>query len=210
MVWLPGLDEKPFSLLDHDPIAFTIAAVGPLSRALHTLGPGDKLWLRGPLGTGFALRPDNGGGHLMVGGGYGVAPLLFLAKRAAARGERARAVIGARTAAELLLVEQFEQMVEAVALTTEDGTAGQTGVVTDAVRRLLDSDPPDALYACGPHGMLHALQAQCRSSSLPAQLSWEAYMRCGIGLCGSCEHEGRLVCTDGPVLYYAEPTSESG
>jgi len=58
----------------------------------------------------------------------------------------------------------------------------------------------DTLYGCGPHGMLEALEVLCRRYRVPGQLSWEAYMRCGIGLCGSCEHRGRLLCVDGPVL----------
>ena len=91
-------------------------------------------------------------------------------------------------------------------MTTEDGSAGRRGLVTVAVEPLLAAGAVDALYACGPHGMLRALKALCRQYGVPGQLSWEAYMRCGIGLCGSCEHEGMLLCVDGPVL---EVTSAS-
>ncbi len=80
------------------------------------------------------------------------------------------------------------------------GSAGEAGRVTDPVGRWLADDPPSTLYACGPHGMLAALQRQAAAAAVPAQLSWEAYMRCGIGICGSCEHDGRLLCADGPVL----------
>lgn len=197
MLWLPGLDEKPFSLMDTDPVTFTIAAVGPFTRALHRLAAGDTVWCRGPLGTPFTLRGDD---HLLVGGGYGVAPLLLLARRALAAGHRVRTVIGARTAADLLLVEEAAAAGAVVAVTTDDGSAGTKGRVTDIVGRWLDDDPPTALYACGPHAMLAALDAQAARAGVPAQLSWEAYMRCGIGICGSCEHEGMLLCADGPVL----------
>ena len=66
----------------------------------------------------------------------------------------------------------------------------------------------DGLYACGPHGMLTALEDLARRYAIPAQLSWEAYMRCGLGLCGSCEHDGRLLCRDGPVLREVITTRE--
>lgn len=202
MLWLPGLDEKPFSILDTDPLSFTIAAVGPFTRALHRMAPGERVWLRGPFGRPF--RPG-GRDHLLVGGGYGVAPLLLLARRALARGERVRTVIGARTASELLLVEATRSLGVDVRVTTDDGSAGVQGRVTAAVAPLLaGEDAPDGLYACGPHPMLEALRGLAADRGLPAQLSWEAYMRCGVGICGSCEHEGMLLCADGPVLDEAD------
>lgn len=201
MLWLPGLDEKPFSLRSAAPLAFTIAAVGPFSRAVHSLQPGDRIWFRGPFGRGFKLR---GRDHLMVGGGYGVAPLLYLAQMAQAHGDRVRMVIGARVAADLLLTKGFHAFGAEVHLAIEDGSGGgqarvTQGRVTDVVGPLIATDRPATLYACGPHGMLDALAAQSAAAQLPAQLAWEAYMRCGIGICGSCEHGGRLVCADGPV-----------
>lgn len=197
MLWLPGLDEKPFSLRDHRPLAFTVAAVGPFSRALHRLGPGDRVWWRGPFGRGFHLIGDD---HLLVGGGYGVAPLLLLARQALARGHRVRTVIGARGADDLALVEATRAAGAQVVVTTDDGSAGLRGRVTDAVGPMLAADPPATLYACGPHPMLAALEAQAGAAGVKAQLSWEAYMRCAIGICGSCEHHGLLLCADGPVL----------
>ena len=83
MAWLPGVDEKPFSIAADDPLALMVVAVGPMSEALHRLGVGDRVWIRGPLGQGFRLPDDPGSKRmLLVGGGYGVAPLLFLARRA--------------------------------------------------------------------------------------------------------------------------------
>lgn len=197
MLWLPGLDEKPFSLLDSDPLSFTIAAVGPFTRALHTLAPGDRLWFRGPFGAGFTPR---GGDHLLVGGGYGAAPLLLLAREMLAGGGRVRVVLGARTADELLLVQAVRDAGAEVHVTTDDGSVGTRGRVTDVVGPMLVADRPDTLYACGPHPMLHALEALSLEHALDTQLSWEAYMRCAIGICGSCEHDGLLLCADGPVL----------
>ncbi len=205
MLWLPGLDEKPFSFMADDPVAFTIAAVGPFSRALHRLTAGDKVWVRGPLGRGFRPTPEAGSAHLLVGGGYGVSPLVFLARRMRGTGARVGAVVGARTSKEVLLTKELGLAGARVTVTTEDGSLGEKGMVTDVVQPVLRDEPPAMLYACGPHGMLRALTALCGRFDIPAQMSWEAYMRCGIGLCGSCEHQGKLVCADGPVLEYEPP-----
>ena len=100
MVWLPGVDEKPFSLVSADPVTLTIARVGPFTEAVHRLKAGDTIWVRGPLGRPFALPdariPRPGSRILMVAGGYGVAPLYFLAQRARAAGWHVSVVIGAR------------------------------------------------------------------------------------------------------------------
>jgi len=197
MAWLPRFDEKPFSLVDDDPVTISVAAVGPFTRLLHRLDVGDRVWLRGPLGRGFELAGER---LLAVGGGYGVAPISFLTRRATAAGRTVAAVIGARSAADLAFVERLAREGATVSVTTEDGSAGRQGLVTDVVAPMLAAGGWDGLYACGPDGMLRALEALARQHHIPAQLSWEAYMRCGIGLCGSCEHDGRLLCLEGPVL----------
>lgn len=200
MAWLPGVDEKPFSLAAANPAALTIAAVGPFSRAIHALREGDSLWLRGPLGRGFHLPEKMDGTLVLVGGGYGAAPLKFLAERAIARGIPVAAIIGARSAEQLLLVDKLATLGVTVIPTTEDGSAGRRGLVTDALRDMLAKSVTGLVCACGPAGMLHAVRAECASAGVPVQLSWEAHMRCGIGLCGSCETgNGWLTCLDGPV-----------
>jgi dihydroorotate dehydrogenase electron transfer subunit len=203
MLWLPGLEEKPFSLANDDPVMLTVARVGPFTRALHELRVGDQLWLRGPLGHGFT---NLGRRAVLVGGGYGVAPLAFLARRLKVAGVVLTAIVGARTAEDVILVQRFERLGVPVMVTTEDGSKGICGLVTDAVEPLLARGEADIVYACGPNGMLEALIPLCRRYGVPAQLSWEAYIRCGMGLCGSCERPdpagrdtGWLVCRDGPV-----------
>jgi dihydroorotate dehydrogenase electron transfer subunit len=205
MAWLPNLDEKPFSLAEASPVSLTIAAVGPFSRAVHQLQVGDRLWVRGPLGRGFQLPVHSEGGKkiLLVGGGYGVAPLHFLAKQALAVGHQVAMIIGARNSANLLLVDAFQELGVPLWLTTEDGSTGRQGLVTEAMVPVL-ADPqmkPDLVYACGPTGMLVAIANVCRTEDVPFQVSWEAHMRCAIGLCGSCEvGPGWLICLDGPVF----------
>jgi dihydroorotate dehydrogenase electron transfer subunit len=228
MAWLPGVDEKPFSLAHADPVILTVAAVGPFSRALHDLAAGDCIWLRGPLGRGYTIPqtrwsssdsvsrphalPARGSSDsvsrshtLLLGGGYGVAPLRFLAERLLCAGHAASMIIGARSAADLLLVDAFEAMDVRLWLATEDGSAGLRGLATDAIELALAAAPAETamVYACGPTGMLRAIAGICHTRNLPVQLSWEAHMRCGIGLCGSCEvGDGWLTCLDGPVFSF--------
>lgn len=204
MAWLPGFEEKPFSLAEADPVALTVARVGPFSSALHTLAPGDRLWIRGPLGQGFVLE---GRRALLVGGGYGVAPLAFLAREAIAHGMAVTAIIAARRAEDVLYVARFQALGARVGVATEDGSLGEQGQAPEVVRRRLEAERYDVLYGCGPEGMLESLRALAAAFGIPAQLSHEAYMRCGIGLCGSCERDGRLLCLEGPVLRFPAPVS---
>jgi dihydroorotate dehydrogenase electron transfer subunit len=108
-------------------------------------------------------------------------------------------VIGARTAIDVVFAERFAALGARVVVTTDDGSRGQQGVATDAARRLVGEADYQALYACGPEPMLAAVERLARDYRLPAQLSYERYMRCGFGVCGSCAQQGWLVCRDGPV-----------
>jgi dihydroorotate dehydrogenase electron transfer subunit len=200
MTWVPGLDEKPLSVAWPDPLTLTVAAVGPTSQALQALKPGDHAGWRGPYGHGY--RIDASRPALLVGGGYGAAPLYFLADRMLAQGVPVTVALGARRDEDLILVDRFRARGATVLLATEDGSAGVTGYVTVAVEQYLaeQADRPPALYACGPEGMLVALHRICKAHALPGQLSVERYMKCGFGLCGQCALDDMLVCTDGPVL----------
>jgi dihydroorotate dehydrogenase electron transfer subunit len=219
MIWLPGVDERPYSVAGDAPFLLTVAQVGPLSAALCALKPGDHVWARGPLGRGFTL---GGRKILLAGGGYGVAPLLFLARRARAAGIEVTACIGARTAADVLLAGAFEAAGAEVRVATEDGALGVKGLIMIALEAAIAAARPDGVYACGPTRMLEAVDRLCEVHGLPRQLSWEAHMRCGIGLCGSCElpdphepgaplnglpHRAWLACLDGPVSQGASPTT---
>jgi len=197
MVWLPGIGERPFSLMDDDPASLTVARVGPFTSALCELAPGDRLWLRGPYGSGFELV---GRRHLLVGGGCGAVPLALLAKVARARGHQVIAALGARTADLLMLRWRFEALGCQVMVATEDGSVGHHGTVLDAVQQLLDDRWPDGVYTCGPEPMLRAVASHVDTVGLPCWVSMERAMKCGIGVCGSCHFGDRLVCRDGPVF----------
>jgi dihydroorotate dehydrogenase electron transfer subunit len=199
MVWVPRLDEKPFCVAGDAPLTLTVRRVGPLTEELHELHPGGRLWVRGPFGHGFSARA---GRLLLVGGGYGAAPLGFLCSRAALSGASAVLAVGARSAADLLIPRSAHEHAAAIHTATEDGSSGLRGLVTGLAGDLLERERFDRVCACGPNSMLDAVAAIARAAGIPAELSFERYMRCGIGVCGSCEREGRLVCSDGPVFRY--------
>lgn len=208
MAWLPRFDEKPFSLVDSDPLTLMVTAVGPFTNLLHELGPGDPLWIRGPFGNGYRL-PRPGLRAAFVGGGYGVAPLLWLARAWRHQLAALTVIVGAGTAADLLYLDRFSSLQDSAGnnsvaiellMCTEDGSGGATGLVTDLLAVPLAAGGLDLLCACGPHGMLEAVNRLGQKHRVQRQLSWEAYMRCAIGICGSCELNGSVLCLDGPVL----------
>jgi len=197
MAWLPGVGERPFSLMDDDPISLAVARVGPFTHALCALEPGDRLWLRGPYGHGFELV---GHRHLLVGGGSGAAPLALLARLARSQGHEIIAALGARTSDLLMLRWRFQALGCRLVVATDDGSVGCQGTVLDAVQELLDDGWPDAVYACGPEPMLVAVAHRAEELSLPCWVSMERVMKCGLGVCGTCHFGDRLVCRDGPVF----------
>ncbi|MEM4634026.1 MAG: dihydroorotate dehydrogenase electron transfer subunit [Candidatus Anstonellaceae archaeon] len=193
MVWLPGFDEKPYSLADSNPVTISVGAVGPFSRKLASLKKGDKVWLRGPYGRGFELK---GKKILLVGGGYGFAPLRFLAKVANAKKVEAVAICGARTKNLLMKPAACKTI-----FTTQDGSKGIKGNVLDGMR-LLEKQKFDVVYTCGPEKMMEAVAREAKKNGADCQLLLERYMKCGIGVCGHCACGDKLVCFDGPRFGY--------
>jgi dihydroorotate dehydrogenase electron transfer subunit len=198
MVWLPGVDEKPFSLVEADPVTLTVVQVGPFTERLRRLQAGQTLYLRGPLGNGFSLAGER---PLLIAGGCGAAPLALLAKRLRQAGRAVTVALGAATRDELLLADRFRALGACVQVSTEDGSSGRRGLVTELAAERLASREHDRVYACGPAAMLPTVEDLCRAHGVPGELSWEAHMRCAIGVCGSCDRgDGLLVCRDGPVF----------
>ena len=196
MLWIPGLDEKPFAIVARDPLTLTVAAVGPFSRALHGLQPGDRVGWRGPFGRGFDLTGT--GEALLIGGGYGVAALYFAAEELHKQRVPVTLAVGGRTAQDLLFQERARSLGIRFETATEDGSQGTRGFVTDAVREMIERKP--RVLACGPEAILVAVMKQALAKNLRTQLSVERYMKCGFGICGQCTLSGKLVCQDGPVF----------
>jgi dihydroorotate dehydrogenase electron transfer subunit len=206
--------RRPFSVLGVDPEAGTFSlflkAIGPGTRALAGLAPGELAQCLGPLGRPFtAPAPDHEA--LLVAGGYGIAPFHLFAEERRRAGGRARVFYGGRTAADLQVQQPFAAMGIPLVAATDDGSLGHHGRVTEAVERYLDTTPgPVTLYACGPDAMLHAVARLAARRGLPAQVSLDPWMGCGIGTCLGCvvwiqsraepRPRYRCACTEGPVF----------
>ena len=180
---------------------FLLEDVGPGTGRLGELGPGEPLSLVGPLGVGFC-PPAPGTEPLLVGGGIGTAPLLCLDDELrAAGGPPAPVILGFRSAVH---AEAAGLFAGETTVTTDDGSAGRAGLVTEPLLERLEQGPPATVYACGPPPMLEAVRALCAARGVSAQLALESGMACGFGACFGCvvaTREGYIrVCVDGPVV----------
>lgn len=191
--------RRPFSIHDvaGDRIAVLYRVVGDGSRALATLPAGSPVDAIGPLGQPFRIAPSRP--PLVVAGGIGIAPLQFLLRRMTARGLRPRLLYGCQTRRALL-----PHLPVPRAVTTDDGSCGERGLVTAALARAIGRRPGAAVYACGPWPMLRETARLCRDRGVPCQVSLEARMACGVGACQGCVVKGTAgyltVCHDGPVF----------
>jgi dihydroorotate dehydrogenase electron transfer subunit len=207
--WGAGADERPylpraFSFLraQGGELSFMLEDVGPGTRRLARLEAGDELWLTGPLGEPFRA-PPGGRRALLAGGGVGVPPLSAWMRALTSAGAEVRALLGFRDehhAAGAALMPDGP-----VEVSTDDGSVGHHGLVTELLAAALDADDHAVVYACGPPAMLEAVRALCAARGVPAQLALEAGMACGFGACYGCVvplRDGGYVrlCIDGPVL----------
>lgn len=190
--------RRPISVCDWTDSSMTllVRAVGKGTMALQAMVRGEKLDILTGLGNGFSA--DVRDGAILVGGGIGIAPLFGLARRLMARGAAAPvAVLGFRSAADVFYVEEFRALGCEVLVSTEDGSVGTKGFVTDILK---DLAAVRYVYACGPMPMLRAV-----AKAVPeGQYSLEARMGCGFGACMGCTIETpdgpKRVCVDGPVF----------
>lgn len=175
---------------------------------LAGLERGAPLNVVGPLGRPFAL-PREPVGCVLVGGGYGAAPLIALAEQLRARGCRVDMVLGAASVDRLFGVLDSRRSASSVTVTTDDGSSGITGRVTDVLPDVLARTGADVVYACGPMGMLAAISAICEPLGVHTQCAVEESMACGIGVCMTCvlpvigdDGVTRMLrsCVDGPVF----------
>jgi dihydroorotate dehydrogenase electron transfer subunit len=199
---------RAFSLVESGKTgAILVKAVGPGTELLAAMRPGDDLVVFGPLGHGYETGQQNQ--HpVLVAGGVGVAPLLFLARELAQAGTRATFLYGARTEHDLPLAEEISEVAELV-VTTEDGSVGEQGLITQPLERLLQRDPAAVIFSCGPNAMLEAVSRVAMKHRVECQVALEAPMACGMGTCKGCavmtpSGEYKYVCYDGPVFSAVE------
>lgn len=179
---------------------FLIQLIGDGTRKLATLSPNDLVNVVLPLGNGFTL-PQVGSTPLLVGGGVGTAPMLMLGAAMKEMGIKPTFLLGARSAADLLQLEEFTSLGD-LYVTTEDGSMGEKGYVTQ--HSVLANVSFDSIYTCGPKPMMVAVAAYAKAKNINCEVSLENTMACGIGACLCCvenTQKGHLcVCTEGPVF----------
>lgn len=207
--------RRPFSVFKADKQSLTVLfkIIGKGTKILAKMRPGDKASIIGPLGNGFPI-PVGKAFPVFVAGGYGSAALYLLAERAKKRGI---IFIGGKTDEDILCVADFKRLGWAVTIATEDGSAGQKGLVTDILTGYLSEKSKRrrlALYACGPMGMLEAVAGIAMAGDWKAWLSLDRHMGCGVGACLACVQKIRVagkhgpadswkwarICTEGPVF----------
>ncbi len=189
-------------------IQFVVAAHGPGTQWLVERRPGEILDMVGPLGQPFTL-PEPGSGAVLVGGGYGTAPLVPLARALLAAGSPVEVLIGAATASRLFGELVVRRTVGSVVVTTDDGSAGERGRVTDPLPAAIARVGAKVVYACGPMPMLRAVAEVAATADVASQVAVEESMACGIGVCMTCvlpvrgsDGRSRFVrsCVEGPVF----------
>ena len=205
MLWLPDIDQKPFSISSDDGENFglTVFKRGPLTEKLFTLKVGDRAGSTGPFGTCYSILPNRH--YIMVAGGYGAAPLSFLStKICELPGVTIDFIVGARSK-DLLLFEDRLKLIPHLKIhaTTDDGSAGRKGRVTDVLEELLkNATSKPIVVTCGPELMEKAVLDLCNKYDSDCELSIERQMKCGFGICGQCAVDdlGLCMCIDGPVV----------
>jgi dihydroorotate dehydrogenase electron transfer subunit len=215
-VQVPGLNDsvlrRPFSIMFAEPSRLSILykVVGRGTGEMVRLSEGDAVSLLGPLGNGFPV-PAEEVLPVLIGGGYGAAPLRFLVDTLHSRG---CIFLGGATARDVFFTEHFKDRGWHVEVATEDGSAGKKGLVTDLLDDWLARNPGSSteFFACGPDGMLRAVGDRAMAAGRPAWLSLDKHMGCGIGACLACVQKVRRgdteewarVCRDGPVFEASE------
>lgn len=186
---------------DNNELWILVSMIGDGTRQLGKLSQGDFLNCVLPLGNGFTIPTVQKADILLVGGGVGVAPLLYFGKVAKERGANVTYLLGAKTVTDILLLDEFSKYGK-VYTTTEDGSYGEKGFVTS--HSLLSTKKFDTIYTCGPKPMMKAVVKYARKVDTNCEVSLENNMACGLGACLCCVEktiDGNIcVCSDGPVF----------
>ncbi len=216
--------RRPFSIAR---VSHQGAAAGTVEVVFDTHGPGtewlagvephDVLDVLGPLGNGFPL-PQRRVACLLVGGGYGAAPLFSLARELVDRGLRVDMIVGAASSERILSPLDAKSLSVTTTFTTDDGSYGFHGQVTDVLDDVVRASRSGVVYACGPNSMLRAVSERCAALGVPVQVAVEERMACSVGVCFTCvmpmrgkdgDVRMKRTCIDGPVLNGARIAWES-
>lgn len=203
MVWIPGVNELPMSIMvsnDDGKAAFTVRKHGPSSTGLYNIKVGEQIGIRGPYGNSFDIKK---GKIMLVGGGTGLVPLMRMTKFLDASHD-VTFLIGAKTKEEVFFEKLANEFLankkHQVIVSTDDGSYGQKGFVTDIVQQMLEKERFDAVFTCGPELMMYKTVKSAHEKGIFVQASLERMMKCGVGICGSCCIGSELVCHDGTIF----------
>jgi dihydroorotate dehydrogenase electron transfer subunit len=206
-----ALLRRPFSIFQVSSDTFSILykTVGKGTDALARMGADEELSVIAPLGHGFTVPKRGGETPLLVAGGYGMAAMYLLAQRSPQKGI---VFVGGRKRIDILCEKEFQTLGWDVRVTTEDGSHGEKGLVTKPLLAEIQNSKPkiknSKIYACGPTGMLKAVGKMAKDFEMPAELSMDEHMCCGVGVCLTCVipvktgdgWEYQRTCTEGPVF----------
>lgn len=209
MLWIPGVDQKPFSIAYDSGQLFglTIFNVGVFTKKLFSLKPGDRVGVTGPYGKPYTIKPNTH--YITVGGGYGAGPLGILTESVADKNCTVDFCVGARNKDLLLFEDRVAKLTYATPhIATNDGSRGHQGYVTDILEELLEKyeksrEKGKILVAtCGPELMEKKVLMICNQYEVDCELSIERYMKCGFNVCGQCcvDDLGITMCSQGPVV----------
>ena len=204
MFTIPSVGQKPISVSQSDPLELAVKNVGKFTREVYNLEPSADVLVRGPIGSGVFPTDDFLGDVYLIGGGMGIAPLRFLANKLYDTDRSVNIFLGAGTQDEILFRKELERAGE-VHISTDNVSEGYHGTVVDLLRSQ-NLNPNSSAAICGPEKMMVAaaeLLTQQGFNPDEIYLSLERRVKCGMGLCGSCEIGGYLVCQDGPVFSYS-------
>jgi dihydroorotate dehydrogenase electron transfer subunit len=192
MIWLPRIDEKPFTLSykKDDILGITVQLRGKFTEELFKLKKGDSFGVRG--GYGNCYRVSSNKKTCIITGGSGTAAVLPLACEL----HDPKIIIGARSKDSLLFIDKLPHAI----FTTEDGSYGFHGNVVSAFIDLISKTHIDMVYTCGPEKMMDAVIQICVKEKIECQFALERYMKCGFGICGNCTCGKKRVCVDGPIF----------
>jgi len=208
MLWIPEYDQKPFSVAYDDGQTFglTIFKRGPATTKLFEMQVGDKVGIEGPFGTSFSRQNDIH--YIMIAGGYGAAPLGYLAEELQKQeGTKIDFCVGARNKDLVLFKDRIEKISNTkLHIATNDGSEGYKGYITDTLSDLIsiNQNKKTALICvtCGPELMQKKVLDICNEKDINCEVSIERYMKCGVGICGQCAVDdlGICMCKEGPVV----------
>jgi dihydroorotate dehydrogenase electron transfer subunit len=211
MVWIPQIEELPMSVGIESVegrkfAAVTVRKYGLGSTALYHKQEGEYIGIRGPYGNYFSI-PENLTNALLIGGGTGLVPLVRLFSDLLHERIQTSLIIGAKTRVEVLFEHRVQKLLadnnlndNNVAFSTDDGTYGSKGSTVDLAESILVSKRFEIMYTCGPELMMKGVQKLGERFSIPVEASIERYMKCAIGICGSCCINDKLVCQDGTIF----------